>query len=111
MDADPDLSRNFAACITRLMEDDIPAMRSARVAQAGHYPEAFSLSNQTGGVRAGHRRRSSASMPTCTKSITIPVLISASPKEEVRTEDILTFKQDLQACLSDVHGDTEDILY
>lgn len=30
-------------------------------------------------------------------------------KEEVRTEDILTFKQDLRACLSDVYGDAEDI--
>ncbi|GJM32412.1 MAG: ATP-binding protein [Saprospiraceae bacterium] len=30
-------------------------------------------------------------------------------REEVRSEDILTFKQDLRACLSDVYGDTDNI--
>ena len=111
VDADPRSIPEFRNLYARLMEDDIPrheerfrdllkqgTIRSILTFKSKLEEYEKDIEDKIGRINS-HLREIDYNPGTYIRIA----------KEEVRSEDILTFKQDLRACLSDVYGDTENI--
>ena len=111
VDADPRSIPEFRSLYARLMEDDIPRHeeRFRELLKQGTIRSILTFKSKLEEYEQDIVEKIERINAHLYEIDYNPGTYIRIAKEEVRTEDILTFKQDLRACLSDVYGDTEDI--
>ncbi|MCO6490675.1 MAG: hypothetical protein J5I98_19825 [Phaeodactylibacter sp.] len=111
VDADPRSIPEFRSMYARLMEDDIPRHeeRFRELLRQGTIRSILTFKSKLEEYEQDIVEKIGQINTHLYEIDYNPGTYIRIAKEEVRTEDILTFKQDLRACLSGVYGDTEDI--